>query len=118
MSMNIYIYGQRNIQYQNLNGDWVKDIQTSDRFDSIQTSSEQTYRILKSEDRAAAYEEEVRSSCPKEEVTPIYAEEDIFCVGDAVDYQMRDPAAEHIDSFRSWCQAMKELGYEIKFEMI
>jgi len=116
MSMNVFIVAEREIFFKLADGSIGHDVQRL-KFDAWQTRTEETNRILASENPAAAYIAwvEARNNPTK---VPVFADEDIFGEGEPVGFKTVCEATEHVKCLRDWMSAAEAKGYVVKFEMI
>jgi len=119
MSMNVYIYAERDISYRRHAGQTVLtclDTQTV-RFEAYQTPSAVSYKIVSSENPAEAYAAWVLKERSEDEQVPIYGEDDVFGDEDPVGYRTYNAGQDHVRAFRTWCADMELQGYTVKFEV-
>lgn len=105
MSMNVYIYAEYEVL--NLKNKQKRTMQES--FDAWQTSTEGTYRIVRSDDPIKAYCDWVLS-VSKEEQLELYAPEDILSEGPVVGYETYHPGKEHVAELMEWVERMRKIG--------
>jgi hypothetical protein len=113
MSMNVHLLAEREIWYK-VNGEMKSDIQ-KEFYDLIQTRTEESYAIVESDDPLAAYikyAKQLGEDQQKEE--PVYAEDDIFCVGEPIGYEMRNPTDYHVRDLQAWVDYKKSTGWEVE----
>ena len=116
MSMNIYIVAEREVTAKATRSKFVQDIQRV-KFDALQTSTIDTYNILRSENPVEAYVDYVKS-CSRIEKLPVYAPDDPFGEREPIGFEEYDWAIGHAEEFKKWVAEMKWQGYTIKFEVI
>jgi hypothetical protein len=116
MSMNVFIVAEREIFFKLPNGSIGNDVQRI-KFDAWQTRTEETNRILDSENPAEAYIAWVETRKDPKTV-PVFADEDIFGDGEPVGFETVCEATEHVKCLRDWMSAVEAKGYIVKFEMI
>jgi hypothetical protein len=116
MSMNVFIVAEREIFFKLPNGSTGSDVQRL-KFDAWQTRTEETNRILDSENPAEAYIAWVETRKDPKTV-PVFADEDIFGEWEPVGFETVCEATEHINSFRDWMSTVEAAGFVVKFDMI
>ena len=116
MSMNLYIFAEREVTFKDKAGKICKDTQTI-TFRALQTPTKVTYKILANSEPAQAYIDWV-FSISEYEVLPVYAEDDIFGENEAVDSKVYNAGLEHIVQFSEFLDNAEADGYVVKFEMI
>lgn len=118
MSMNVFITATREISFKKPDGTKGIDTQTK-KFDAYQTPTSVTYEIVNSSDPKRAYIDWVlKTFIDRDEQEPVYAEDDIFCEGEPVRFDVYNPGQEHVREFNEWCKLMEEEGYRINIEVI
>ena len=105
MSMNVYIYAEYEVL--NLKNKQKRTMQES--FDAWQTPTEDTYRIVRSDDPIKAYCDWVLK-VSEEEVLELYALEDILSEGPVVGYETYHPGKDHIAELMELVENMQEIG--------
>ena len=105
MSMNVYIYAE----YEVLNLKNKQKRTMQEPFDAWQTSTEDTYRIVRSDDPIKAYCDWVLS-ISKEERLERYAPEDFLSEGPVVGYDTYHPGKEHVAELMEWVERMRKIG--------
>jgi hypothetical protein len=117
MSMNIFIYAARWVNFKKKNGKRSGGIQSSE-FRALQTPTQVTYEILESNDPAQTYIDWVLAECSQDEIEPVFAEDDIWQEGEPVGTRVWNHGKEHVEEFRAWIKDVEENGFTVKFEMI
>ena len=112
MSMNVYIYAE----YEVLNLKNKQKRTMQEPFGAWQTPTEDTYRIVRSDDPIKAYCDWVLS-ISKEERLARYAPEDILSEGPVVGYDTYHPGKEHVAELMEWVERMREVG-DVKVEVV
>ena len=116
MSMNIGIVACRDITYIDGQGKRKSEQQTV-RFNTVQTSTAETYAIMDAPDHIEAYRDYIKSrSSPVSE--PIYAPDDIMCEEHPIGYEEYDWTVDHLSQFDAWVAARLEGGFRINFEVL
>ena len=116
MSMNVYIYAEREVTAKLKNGDEVVSTQ-KEKWNALQTPTVDTYEIVNSRDPKQAYVDWCFSKSNPESI-PIYAEDDIFNERDPIGWEEYDFYVDHIAQFEEWFYNMDQQGYTVKFEVI
>jgi len=111
--MNIYITGTQDCMVIKTGKKFVKTVE----FGAIQTPTDVTDTILEAEDKAQAYIDWVLS-IGEDEQEPIYAEEDIFGLGEPVGCQTFNYCKEHVAEFKEWLELMEREGFDVNFNRI
>jgi hypothetical protein len=117
MSMNICIFAERKITFEKKNGKRGGEIQTV-KFDALQTPTVVTFKILRSADQAKTYIDWVLAECSRDEIEPVFAEDDVWQEGDPVGTRVWNPGVEHVEEFRAWIKDVEENGFTVKFELL
>jgi len=118
MSTNLVIYAEREIFYKHPEtGELVPETQTEYWRDEWQTPTADTDRILASADPLEAYIEWARS-VSKSLTQFVYAEDDVFCVGEPIGTEMYNPADDHIEGLQAWVELQRRQAFVIKFGRI
>ena len=117
MSMNIMITASRKITFKKKNGKRGGEIQSGE-FRALQTPTQVTYDILESKDPAQTYIDWVLAECSRDEIEPVFAEDDIWQEGEPVGTRVWNHGKEHVEEFRAWIKDVEENGFTVKFEMI
>jgi hypothetical protein len=117
MSMNIYIYAVRKITFKKKDGKRGGSTQR-DEFRALQTPTQVTYDIIESTNPDQTYIDWVLAECSRDEIEPVFAEDDIWQVGEPVGTRVWNHGKEHVEEFRAWIKNVEENGYTVKFEMI
>ena len=113
MSMNVFICAEYPVR--NLKTGEVRTLE--EPFDAWQTSTEDTYKIVRSDDPIQAYCDWVLS-VSEEESFERYAEDEIVCTGPVVGYDTYHPGKEHVAELLEWVERMKSLGGTVKVEVV
>ena len=113
MSMNVFISAEYPVR--NLKTGQLRTLQ--EPFDTWQTRTEDTYKIVRSNDTIQAYCDWVLS-VSQEERLERYAEDDIMCEGPIVGYETYHPGQEHVAELMEWVARMKSLGGTVKVEVV
>lgn len=116
MSMNVFISANRKITFKKKNGKRGGGIQTV-KFEAIQTPTNITYEIIRSNNPKQAYIDWVMTKRRIERL-PIYADDDIFGERDPVKFKEYDFAKEHVERLLKWIEEVEEEGYTVRFEVI
>jgi len=117
MSMNIYIYATREISFKDKKGETQTETQAT-VFDALQTPTEVTYEIVKSNDPAQVYIDWVLRECSVDEEWPVYAADDFMQEREPIGVEIINGGKEHVEKFKQWMIWMEEKGYEIKYEVL
>lgn len=112
MSMNVYIYAEYDIEI--LTNKRKRTMQ--EPFHAWQTPTDETYKIVRSDDPIKSYCDWVLS-VSKEERLERYAPDDIFSEGPVVGYDTYHPGKEHVAELLEWVENMREIG-TVKVEVI
>ena len=115
--MNIYIYATRVISFKDKKGKKKTETQTT-VFNVLQTPTEVTYEIVKSNDPAQVYIDWVLRECSVDEQWPVYADDDFMQEREPIGVEIVNQGKEHVEKFRQWMIWMEEKGYEIKYEVM
>ena len=110
MSTNIHINGIRQVQVIKT-GEIVSQ---TERFRVWQTPTDVTYKIMASEDKVQAYKDWVLSISEDME-EPIYAEDDIFQVGEPIGTETYNSGKSHAAGLDAWMEMITAEGYDIEF---
>lgn len=113
MSMNVYIYAE----IKAINVKSKKLFRTTETFRAWQTRTEDTYRIVRSDDPIQAYCDWVLSVSQEEQLER-YAEDDVMCEGPVVGYDTYHPGKEHVAELLEWVERMKSIDGAIKVEVV
>ena len=113
MSMNVFICAEYPVR--NLKTGQLRTLQ--EPFDAWQTPTEETYKIVRSDDPIQAYCDWVLS-VSQEERLERYAEDDIMCTGPVVGYDTYHPGKKHVAELLEWVERMKSLGGTVKVEVM
>ena len=105
MSMNVFISAEYPVR--NLKTGEVRTLEES--FDTWRTRTEDTYRIVRSDDPIKAYCDWVLS-VSKEERLERYAPEDFLSEGPVVGYDTYHPGKEHVAELMEWVERMRKIG--------
>jgi hypothetical protein len=117
MSMNILITAERKVTFKKKDGKRSGSVQTVE-FNAIQTPTRVTKQILASKDPAQTYIDWVLAECSQDRILPVFAEDDIWQVGEPVGTEIWNPGKEHVEEFKAWIAEVEENGFTVKFEMI
>lgn len=118
MSMNVYIFGEREIFFKLPNGETGTDVQHS-KVDVQQTPTNTTNDILNSADALEAYREFIKDKIGKYAYQePIYAADDIFGECPAIGFKVCDPYVDHLKEFDETIDNLVKKGYTIRVEQI
>lgn len=112
MSMNVHIYAE--IEVQNLKNKQKRTLQ--EPFRAWQTPTDETYKIVRSDDPIKSYCDWVLS-VSKEKQLERYAPDDIFNEGPVIGYDTYHPGKEHVAELMEWVENMREIG-TVKVEVI
>lgn len=113
MSMKVFISAEYPVR--NLKTGEVRTLEES--FDTWRTRTEDTYRVVRSDDPIQAYCDWVLS-VSEEEPFERYAEDDIMYTGPVVGYDTYHPGKEHVAELLEWVERMKSLGGTVKVEVV
>ena len=116
MSMNVFIVATRQVEFKQKNGSTGKSEQHV-TFNAVQTPTNVTYQIVKSDNPIQAYIDYVRS-IGRVERMDVYADDDPFGHGDPVGYEEYNWAEDHIVEFNNWLARMDEENYTVTIEVI
>lgn len=113
MSTNIHFYGIRDIKVIKTG----RCEQQIHKIDVWQTPTTVTYAIMNSLEKepVKAYAAWA-ANLTGEEQEPRYAEDDIFCEGDPVGYDVINPGRRHAADFLKEVRRLRRLGYKIEAE--
>jgi len=117
MSMNIYIYATRVVSFKDKKGKTLAETQAT-VFDALQTPTEVTYEIVKSNNPAQVYIDWVLRECSVDEQWPVYADDDFMQERAPIEVEIINRGKEHVEKFKQWMIWMEESGYEIKYEVL
>jgi hypothetical protein len=117
MSMNIYIYAARVVSFKDKKGKKQTETQVT-VFDALQTPTEVTYEIVKSNDPAQVYIDWVLRRCSVDEQWPTYTDDDFMQEREPIGVEIVNQGKEHVEKFKQWMIWMEEKGYEIKYEVM
>lgn len=118
MSMNVYVYGDREIFFKLPNGEMGTDVQRC-RVQVQQTSTDTTNVIINSGNALEAYRDFVKDKIGKHVIQePVYAEGDIFGEYPAIGFKPHDPYEEHLKEFDETVDNLVKNGYTIYVEQI
>ena len=112
MSMNVYIYAEYEVL--NLKNKQKRTLQES--FGAWQTPTEDTYRIVRSDDPIKAYCDWVLK-VSEEEVLERYAPDDFMSEGPVIGYDTHHPGEEHVAELMEWVERVREIG-TVKVEVV
>ena len=114
MSTNVHIYGKRDILVIKTQ---KPDTQTI-KFEGVyQTSTAETWKIMKSPDRIQAYKDSIMSNgWAVDEEVPVYAEDDWYEENEPIGVKIVNDGKEHIKRFEEWLEMCSEEGYNVYFE--
>lgn len=110
MSMNFYISGKRDIT---VNKTGVVETQHCN-YQPWQTPTAVTREILAAMLPVEAYKAWVMSKA-RDEQEPVYAEDDVFCDGEALSYKTVNASKEECTQVDEWIAAVVAQGYELEF---
>jgi S-adenosylmethionine synthetase len=116
MSMNIMITAERKITFKNKAGKQCTGTQI-EFFNALQTPTEVTFKILHSADQVKTYIDWVLAECSQDEISPVYAEADIFQEREPVGTEVWNHGKEHVEDFKKWMTEVEEQGFTVKFEV-
>jgi len=117
MSMNILITASRKITFKKKDGKRGGGIQRNE-FPTFQTPTDVTRKIITSMDPAQTYIDWVLAEFSRDEIEPVFAEDDIWQEGEPVGTRVWNQGKEHIEEFRGWIEDVEANGFTVKFEMI
>lgn len=115
--MNIYIYATREISFKNKKGKTQTETQAT-VFDALQTPTEVTHEIVKSNDPAQVYIDWVLRECSVDIHCPVYAADDFMQELEPIGVEIINGGKEHVEKFKQWMIWMEEKGSEIKYEVM
>lgn len=113
MSMNVHIYAEYRVR--NLKTGQLRTLQ--EPFHAWQTRTEDSYRIVRSDDPIQAYCDWVLSVSQEEQLER-YAEDDVMSEGPVVGYDTYHPGKEHVAELLEWVEHMKSIGGTVKVEVV
>ncbi len=116
MSMNIMITAERKITFKNKAGKQCTGTQI-EFFNALQTPTEVTFKILHSADQVKTYIDWVLAECSQDEISPVYAEADIFQEREPVGTEVWNSGKEHVENFKDWLAEVEYQGFTVKFEV-
>lgn len=108
MSMNLYIYAEREVRVVKTGRVSTQRIE----FDTWQTPTVVTYKILNASDRAVAYMDWVKSESYDEQI-PVYAADDLYEEREPVRYSVYNVGLDHLEGFKEWLTMVEEEGYNV-----
>lgn len=113
MSMNVFISAEYPVR--NLKTGAVRTLQ--EPFHAWQTRTEDTYKIVRSDDPIQAYCDWVLSVSQEEQLER-YAKDDTMSEGPVVGYDTYHPGKERVAERLEWVERMMSLGGTVKVEVV
>lgn len=113
MGMSIHIFAERECVVTKTG----KKFTNQAVYGAWQTPTEATSKILASDDKIQAYKDWVLGTC-QDHNEPVYAEDDIFCIGEPVGTERYNAGVEHVKDFEEWLEFTDKEGYDVFFKEI
>lgn len=116
MSMNVFIFAEREITFKKKDGRSASEIQTV-KFNAWQTPTSDTHMILASEDPIKAYIDWILAERSWDDEVPLFADDDVFC-DCPIGKETVNHGKAHVVELRDWIARVEEDGFTVKVEMI